>query len=352
MSPATTTHRPAASTAGDWPPTTSPRAATAGTGSPRAATADTGTGGDAKEIVDARMASMPSRDATMRDLVAALLSAAVTEIVRRVPGIVGGEDVEAVHQARVATRRLRAQLRMLRPVVNRQWADETRSELKWLAQCLGAVRDADVLYAELDEQQRTLPQVDRAAARVLSERVLAERREAHDRLVEELQSDRYRALMDRLLDATAVPPMRGRDHRADGSAESVLPELVAKRYRGLARRVSKLGEDPSDEALHEVRKQSKSLRYVAEASRPFVGSPAKRLARAAERLQDVLGEVHDAAAAQAWLRHQVLLTPRASTGLAAGSIVNREWERYRVHHGQWRHAWKRLHRKKVRRWLG
>lgn len=339
MSTAVTTDTP--TTPGDWPPTDSPRTATTGTA----------TGGAATAVVDARMATVPGPDATMRDLVAALLSVAATEIVRRVPGIVAGDDVEAVHQARVATRRLRAQLRMLRPVLSRPWADDTRAELKWLARGLGAVRDADVLYAELDQQQGKLPEADRAEARALAGRVLAERRDAHDRLVETLQTERYRALIDRLLDATAVPPMRSGDDRADAAAQSVLPELVGKRYQRLARRVSKLGEEPSDEALHDVRKQSKSLRYVAEASRPFVGSPAKRLARSAERLQDVLGEVHDAAVAQAWLRHQVLITPAASTGLAAGELVDREWERYLVHHGQWRHAWKRLHRKKVRRWL-
>lgn len=300
---------------------------------------------------DAPMARVREGDATVRDLVATVLSVAVTEILRQVPGIVAGDDVEAVHRARVATRRLRAELRMLRPVLSRPWADETRAELKWLAHGLGEVRDADVLYAELDKQQAKLPEVDRAEARALAGRVLTERQEPRARLVGMLQSVRFRALMDRLLDGTADPQLRAGDDRADDPAGSVLPSLVGKRHKALVRAMSNLGEDPCDEALHEIRKQSKSLRYVAEASRPFIGSPVKRLARSAERLQDVLGEVHDAAVAQTWLRRQVLITPGASTGLAAGELVDREWQRYLAHRLRWRHAGKRLQRKNVRRSL-
>ena len=54
-------------------------------------------------------------------------------------------EAEPLHQMRVATRRLRSDLRTFRSLLDPAWTDETRAELKWLGELLGAVRDADVL---------------------------------------------------------------------------------------------------------------------------------------------------------------------------------------------------------------
>ena len=72
-------------------------------------------------------------------------------------------------------------------------------------------------------------------------------------------------------------------------------------WHKLAKRVAKLGDDPSDARLHEVRIRTKRARYAAEACTPAVGKPARAFAQAAARLQDVLGELHDAVVAADWL---------------------------------------------------
>ena len=65
------------------------------------------------------------------------------------PGVRLGVDAEAVHELRVAVRRLRALLRAARTVFVREWADGLRDELGWLGRALGPLRDLDVLTAHL-----------------------------------------------------------------------------------------------------------------------------------------------------------------------------------------------------------
>ena len=78
-------------------------------------------------------------------------------------------DPEGVHQARVATRRLRSDLRTFRPLLDREWASALRTELDWLARELGVVRDGDVMLERMRTHASQLPQVDaRGATPVLT----------------------------------------------------------------------------------------------------------------------------------------------------------------------------------------
>ncbi|HEX3425303.1 MAG TPA: CHAD domain-containing protein, partial [Acidimicrobiales bacterium] len=80
---------------------------------------------------------------TVAELAAAAIATAATSLAAHEPGLRTGSDPEDVHQARVETRRLRARLLTLRPVLDQTWVAEVNGELKWLAQALGAVRDTD-----------------------------------------------------------------------------------------------------------------------------------------------------------------------------------------------------------------
>lgn len=58
-------------------------------------------------------------------------------------------DPEGIHRLRTTTRRLRSELRSLENVVDGRFREQLEAELKWLAGCLGAVRDLDILLARL-----------------------------------------------------------------------------------------------------------------------------------------------------------------------------------------------------------
>lgn len=300
--------------------------------------------------------ALPSLDrvgphTSVAELAAAVIATAATSLAGHEAGLRRGTAPEDVHQARVATRRLRARLRTLRPVLDEAWVAEVNVELKWLAEVLGAVRDTDVLYAELESHVPTLPPPDVLEARALLAQLAGERRAAVERLQEVLDSDRYQALMARLVAGATEPPVRRHDGHGDARARSVMPSLVAQRWKRLRRDVGRFGEDPSNEALHEARKDAKKLRYAGEMARSVVGGRAKGLTDAAEAVQGVLGEVHDAAVAETWLRHQVLVGGGAAGAVAAGELIEREHERYWANRARWAKVWKNARKKRLRAWL-
>jgi CHAD domain-containing protein len=88
------------------------------------------------------------------------------------------KDIEAVHDMRVASRRLRTAMQTFRPVFPQKRARRHERAIKSLADALGEVRDRDVLLAELRADLARLPRREQAGLRGLIDR-LAHEREAH-----------------------------------------------------------------------------------------------------------------------------------------------------------------------------
>jgi CHAD domain-containing protein len=116
----------------------------------------------------------------------------------------------------------------------------------------------------------------------------------------------------------------------------------------LAGAVRDAGRHPSDAQLHRVRIRAKEVRYASEASATLMGKPARQLARAAERLQGLLGDHHDAVAAEEWLRDE---GSSPAVAFIAGRLSEQEHRRQRELREQWPKAWRQLDRPRLRRWL-
>ncbi|GGY83673.1 CHAD domain-containing protein [Streptomyces nitrosporeus] len=212
---------------------------------------------------------------------------------------------DSVHHMRVATRRLRSALRTYRAVLGRAATDPVREELKWLAAELGVDRDREVLDARLRSRIAELPgtlvlgpvraRLDLSSA--------ARRAGARSRVLEALDSERHLALLESLEDLLADPPLRPRAAKAPGK---VLPRAVLKEHARLAARVGHALELPPgpdrDTALHEARKTAKRVRYAAEAARPALGKPAKKVAARTKKVQKALGDHQDSVVARDALR--------------------------------------------------
>src|SRR4029450_1017703 len=82
-------------------------------------------------------------DASAGDAVRRAIALSVIRLIRHDPVVRLDLDPEGVHQARVATRRLRSDLRTFRPLLDEEWSTALRNELRWLARALGDVRDGD-----------------------------------------------------------------------------------------------------------------------------------------------------------------------------------------------------------------
>ncbi|HEX5616162.1 MAG TPA: CHAD domain-containing protein [Acidimicrobiia bacterium] len=256
------------------------------------------------------------------------------------PDVLAGHDPEAVHQARVATRRLRSDLRTFRPFLEREPAGELRAELRWLGAELGAVRDAEVLTERLRRHVAGVPADHRLALEPVFARLERRWIDARADLLETLHSARHEALGERLARWHADPPRRG---RADRRARDVLPPLVERPWGKLAAAVRALGPEPADVDLHAVRILAKRTRYAAEAIAPVAGARMRHLGRRLADLQDVLGEHQDAVVAHAWLA-KVAADADAEVAFAAGMLAAVEHTSAHRARAEFPRAWTRARR--------
>jgi CHAD domain-containing protein len=259
-----------------------------------------------------------------------------------------GEDPEGVHQARVATRRLRSDLRTFRSLIDEQWGTGLSDELRWLGDVFGVVRDADVLYERLEPKIELLSEVDREPAKRILDHLRSDQARGRDQMLRALRSERYDALLDQLVAAAARPRFLLRVD--DESDESVLRSIVRRPWRKLEDAVDALGDDPPDVELHGVRIRAKRARYAAEAVVPAFGKPARAYAKAITGLQDVLGEHQDAVVAAEWLRRAAATTDDEASAFAAGQLAAVEYRGAERSRKDWPDAWRRASRKRLRGW--
>ena len=285
-------------------------------------------------------------DASAGDAVRRSIALSVIRLIRHDSVVRLDLDPEGVHQARVATRRLRSDLRSFRPLLDEAWATSLRDELRWLARGLGDVRDGDVLLERLRRSASALGLEDRAAP-VLST-LEASRDASLAELLESLRSDRYAQLLDRLVEAANAPVLG--DDAGEPAAEAI-PALVRRPWHRLAKRAKALGSSPSDAQLHQVRIHTKRVRYAAEAAAPVVGKQARAFSHAAAKLQDVLGDLNDAVVAGAWLETWAREGRDPAGSDAAEALAHAEETAAEELRGRWRAAWEELSEPKLRAWM-
>ena len=129
------------------------------------------------------------------------------------------DNADAIHDMRVAVRRLRAVLRTARPILERAWSDSLRHELDLFGKLLGAVRDLDVLMEHLADEAKELD-AGASETEALLAPLRADRDRARARLRKALEDQRYFLLLDRLETAAGSLPIT----RADLTVEQLAGE--------------------------------------------------------------------------------------------------------------------------------
>jgi CHAD domain-containing protein len=257
------------------------------------------------------------------------------------PGTRLGSDPEELHQMRVASRRLRAILRAARPMFE-PGIETLREELAWLGATLGTRRDLDVMHDHIRSEVATLDSADQPAGRGLLRGVEHERAQARNALLSGLESPRYLALLDRLEEAIAEPPVV--------DPEYPLGDVAAGAFRKLRRAVRALPETPTDDDLHGVRIKAKRARYAAELAAPLVGRPAERFVDRVKKLQDVLGEHQDAVVAEAHLRALAGKAAGRRAGFVAGLLAERQRARRLAARAAFGEIWPKVQRRGRKAW--
>ena len=204
-----------------------------------------------------------------------------------------GKDAEAVHDARVALRRLRSALRTWKPLLRGSVRGKDRDALKDLQRASGGGRDAEVGAAWLEEVRAALPPAQRRGAAWLREHLLerasAARKEFRDQAAGTLR--RLEGRLKRRLGRYEVP--------VSASAPPVPRRFAGHLGRELTDQVARLlgaldkvtGPDQAEQA-HAARIEGKRLRYLLEPVRELLTGAETVLGRL-KGLQDVLGGIQD-----------------------------------------------------------
>jgi triphosphatase len=200
------------------------------------------------------------------------------------PGVRLGEDPEELHDMRVATRRLRAALKLYSDFLPKR-SERYERDLRWVAGALGEVRDLDVHLEGLSEEASRNGEVLEEVVSLLRER----RNEARRGMLEALDSNRY----ERLIASFSATLRRGRSPTPTSPILEVAPNLIRDRYKKVRKSANRLSEDSPPEHYHDLRKKGKRLRYALEPLQEIYGKQAQKMVKLLKKIQDDLGDHQD-----------------------------------------------------------
>lgn len=249
----------------------------------------------------------PTTNAPRVPAITALLGRRARELERHLPSARAGDN-EALHRARVASRRLRETLPVA--AAGLKAGRKARRTIRRVTRALGAVREMDVAVQVLDGLARE-PQISRASLEDVRGHVLAER-------------DRRREAMLARLEDVDVDKLQRRLAAVELAAKGdtvpwreALAVRVGRRAKRLAAAIDDAGQIYAPDRLHQVRIAVKKLRYALELAAAVRVGSAKPLPAVLKRAQQTLGRLNDLHVIQSRIANVQVDAP-ARQGAAGG----------------------------------
>lgn len=217
------------------------------------------------------------------------------------PKVLRGDDPDAIHDLRVASRRLQQVLDLLYPPPRPSEIRKLRRKIRRCRRVLGEVRNCDVQLARVE---RTLAG-KRTARRESWEAVchyLRQRRTDHfEKALKKLSKENlavfYVHLKDHLVPNGATP-VAGRLNLPEESGPEQFSERIGRSlesvWQGFETQIARSHDDPRVGVIHGVRIAAKRVRYLIEVIHEFDAPGSKTTLQWLRGLQTHLGNWHDA----------------------------------------------------------
>lgn len=213
-----------------------------------------------------------------------------------------GEDIEALHDMRVATRRMRAAYRIFAAYFDPKAIKPFNKNLRRTGETLGAVRDLDVLLERAEAYRDTLPAEQADALSPLLDDWRDQREVARRAMLDYLDGPAYRRFVDGFRAFLSTP---GAGARTIPPGEPVpyqvchvAPRLIMERYEQVRAYEPVLRDGAALPTYHMLRIDCKRLRYALEFFRPVLGPETADLIKQVTAMQDLLGALQDAHVAE------------------------------------------------------
>ena len=287
-------------------------------------------------------AEAPSTEASLEEHVRYRLSQQLHILKRCDPVVRLAGEAEAVHQIRVAARRMRTILLAVRQIARPDWTEPLISGLRWLSEIFARARDLDVQLKYFQREADELKAHERRPLERFQHHLRSERERTHRTLMDEIKSARYLGFIAKLVQEADAPVVVATDQ--------TLTDVAARQFRKLRKTVKRLRESPSDNALHRVRIKTKRARYAAELACACGGKRVSRFIKTASKFQDLLGRHQDAVLAEKYVRSFLRHQTGKQAAFTAGLLVARaKRQRQEIREEFWS-EWKRLKRRGRRAW--
>jgi len=270
---------------------------------------------------NASVASTPAPVITLPDQVGLQPDDPISETMRKImyfqfqhmlfheAGTKLGENIEELHDMRVATRRMRAALQIFGDYLDEEtWASFEKG-LRRTGRVLGAGRDLDVFWEKTQRYLDTLPPERQDELAPLQAVWSTARGQARERLLAYFESKRYRKFKESFSEfletpsKAASPDLNGSGEIKPRRLRHIAPVILYQRLAAMnAFEEWMSGPDIPLARLHQLRIASKGLRYSLEFLEEVLGAEAKGLIKEMKGLQDHLGDLQDAVVASNLLR--------------------------------------------------
>jgi CHAD domain-containing protein len=279
------------------------------------------------------------------------------------PGTRLGEDIEELHDMRVATRRMRAAIQVFGDFFAPEAIRPFNKAIRRVTRALGSVRDLDVFEEKAARYLATLPEEARDGLDPLLETWHAQREAGRENMVAFLESERHirfkREFAEFLRTRGAGAQPVFADRPVPYQVRHVAPRLIYTRFETV-RAYETVLDAAQVETLHALRIDCKYLRYTLEFLREVMGPQGEAVIEEVKAMQDHLGDLNDAEVAISLLNaflsnwgaaqaHVPLSQRRSSEGIVT-YLASRHAEKHRLL-VTFPEAWNRLNREEVRRWL-
>lgn len=232
------------------------------------------------------------------------ISHRLEEMFQHTDGVRAGEDIEAVHDMRVGSRRLVAAMKVFGECFPGYEYQLLLKEARRVTRRLGAVRDLDVLidhYEGLRERARPEEQLGVDYFIAVHHRLRERARRPMLAALREIERDDLGGRIRRYLqDESAAyrfglhaPAGHRRRVEPTGSFRTAAPPILEDRYRTFYSFEPYVSDPEEVEQLHEMRIAAKWLRYTMELFAPAYANRLKSEISAVKKIQELLGDLHD-----------------------------------------------------------
>ena len=251
-------------------------------------------------VVSARVAYNPkpeialTADHSVFDAANDIIAAYIPVARQNEAGILADLDTELLHDYRIALRKIRSVLSLLKGAYQQEQTAELKAGFSTMMALTGPLRDLDVYLLDERKYYDLLPGNLHAGLDAMFRRYAAERRAAWIKLTRHLRSRRYArdmmSLAQLFITRTGLIPGPEADH----AVYSFACGLIWKRYRKIHRIAGDIGAETDDTQIHALRVHCKKLRYLIDFfACLFPGSALKSLLKSLRILQDQLGLFND-----------------------------------------------------------